>query len=94
MLSLTGIPPLAGFMGKYNVFALAIQNGYLWLVIIAILGSVISIFYYFRPIISIYMKPSELKEFSLTGIGTLTIVVITLISLIIGFVPGWIMGWI
>jgi NADH-quinone oxidoreductase subunit N len=94
MFSLTGIPPLAGFMAKYNLFALAIQHGYLWLVIIAILGSVVSIFYYFRPIINIYMKPADLKPISLNYIATFSLFIITLISLIIGFVPGWIMGWI
>jgi NADH-quinone oxidoreductase subunit N len=94
MLSLTGIPPLAGFMAKYNLFTLAIQHGYLWLVIIAILGSVVSIFYYFRPIINIYMKPADRKTISLTNIATLTIILITLFSLVLGFIPGWIMGWI
>jgi NADH-quinone oxidoreductase subunit N len=94
MLSLTGIPPLAGFMAKYNLFTLAIQHGYLWLVIVAILGSVVSIFYYFRPIINIYMKPAEIKTFSLSSIPSITVFLITLFSLVLGFVPGWIMSWI
>jgi NADH-quinone oxidoreductase subunit N len=94
MLSLTGIPPLAGFMAKYNLFALAIQHGYLWLVIIAILGSVVSIFYYFRPIINIYMKPADIKSLNLNSISTFTIILITLFSLVLGFIPGWIMSWI
>jgi NADH-quinone oxidoreductase subunit N len=94
MLSLTGIPPLAGFMAKYNLFALAIQHGYLWLVIIAILGSVVSIFYYFRPIINMYLQPADLKAVPLNNIAVLIISTLTIISLIIGFVPGWIMGWI
>ncbi|NJO68736.1 MAG: NADH-quinone oxidoreductase subunit N [Bacteroidetes bacterium] len=45
MLSLTGIPPLVGFIGKYTVFVSALNSGWLWLVLIAILGSVVSIFY-------------------------------------------------
>jgi len=92
MLSLTGIPPLAGFMAKYNLFILAIQHGYLWLVIIAILGSVVSIFYYFRPIINIYMKPAESKVINLSGISIFTIILITLFSLVLGFIPGWVMS--
>ena len=55
-LSLTGIPPLAGFMAKYYVFTSALSYRYIWLVVVAILGSVVSIFYYFRPIINMYMK--------------------------------------
>jgi NADH-quinone oxidoreductase subunit N len=94
MLSLTGIPPLAGFMAKYNLFSLAIQHGYLWLVIIAILGSVVSIFYYFKPIINIYMRPAITNPIVLNGISSITILLITLFSLIIGFIPGWIMSWI
>jgi NADH-quinone oxidoreductase subunit N len=46
LLSLAGIPPLAGFLAKYYVFAAAVQAGYLWLVIIALLTSVVALYYY------------------------------------------------
>jgi len=46
LLSLTGIPPLAGFVGKYYVFMAAIGQGYMWLVLIALLTSVIALYYY------------------------------------------------
>lgn len=86
-LSLTGIPPLAGFMGKYLVFTSAIDSGYLWLVIIAILGSITSIFYYFRPIINMYMKESGLGEI-VTSKGTMIILIIlTLATIVLGFLP-------
>lgn len=87
-LSLTGIPPLAGFMGKYLVFTSAIEAGYLWLVIIAILGSIISIFYYFRPIINMYMKESEFNEFPISRLSLITLVLLTLVTVVLGFLPG------
>jgi len=89
MLALTGIPPLAGFMGKYLVFASAMEGGYAWLVIIAVVGSIVSIFYYFRPIINMYMKQPEHNEklvASKLSIGIL--VFLTLISLVLGLIPG------
>ena len=48
LLSLGGIPPTAGFIGKYYLFAAAMKAGYGWLAIIAVLMSAVSIFYYFR----------------------------------------------
>ena len=46
LLSLAGIPPLAGFVGKYYVFMAAIEQNYLWLVLIALLTSVVALYYY------------------------------------------------
>src|SRR5258708_2601127 len=56
LLSLAGIPPLAGFLGKYMVFAIAINQGYLNLVILGVVTSLIGVFYYFRVIVAIYFK--------------------------------------
>ncbi|MCX6277587.1 MAG: NADH-quinone oxidoreductase subunit N [Bacteroidetes bacterium] len=62
MLSLTGIPPLAGFMAKYYLFVTAIEMKYLWLVMIAIGGSAVSVAYYFKPVIAMYLRePTEIK---------------------------------
>ena len=61
MLSLAGIPPLAGFFGKYYLFTSALQNGYVWLVLIAALGSLIGVYYYFRVIIAMYTTPSSVS---------------------------------
>ncbi len=60
LLSLAGIPPLAGFLGKYMIFSVAIASGYLNLVILGVLTSLIGVFYYFRVIIAIYFRdPAE-----------------------------------
>jgi NADH-quinone oxidoreductase subunit N len=56
MLSLAGIPPLAGFLAKYYVFAAAVQAGYTWLVILALLTSVIALYYYANVIRMMYLS--------------------------------------
>jgi NADH-quinone oxidoreductase subunit N len=57
MLSLGGIPPTAGFMGKFWVFGAAIESGYIWLALIGVLNSAISLYYYVRVIVSMYVTP-------------------------------------
>lgn len=56
MLSLGGIPPTAGFMGKFWVFGAAIEAGYVWLAVIAVLNSAISLYYYIRVVVYMFIK--------------------------------------
>jgi NADH-quinone oxidoreductase subunit N len=56
LLSLTGIPPTAGFVGKFYLFAAAVEKGYIWLVLIAVVNSAISLFYYMRVVMVMYMR--------------------------------------
>ncbi len=56
LLSLTGIPPTAGFIGKYLLFSAAVNRGLYWLVVLGALNSVISLFYYFRIGRAIFME--------------------------------------
>lgn len=82
MLSLAGIPPLVGFLAKYYVFAAAIQAGYTWLVILALLTSVISLYYYANVVRLMYLvnEPSPHRVvpafpagmvLAITGVGIL-----------------------
>ncbi len=86
MFSLAGMTPTAGFFGKYYLFKLAMDHGLAGLVIIAILNSFVSAYYYLRVVAFLYMKPVELKEpvpapaswglrltFLLCGLGALVI---------------------
>lgn len=59
MFSLVGLPPFAGFFGKYLLFKSAIEGGFLWLTIVAIIASMISIYYYIRIIIEMYFSQDE-----------------------------------
>src|SRR5262249_41045519 len=56
MLSLGGIPPTAGFMGKFWLFSAAIDAGYVWLAVIGVLNSAISLYYYVRIVVFMYLK--------------------------------------
>lgn len=56
LLSLTGIPPLAGFMGKFYVFSAAVKNHFYWLAIIGMLNSAVAAFYYLRVLMYMYFR--------------------------------------
>jgi NADH-quinone oxidoreductase subunit N len=58
LFSLAGIPPTAGFMGKFYIFSAAIKSGYIGLAIIGVINSVISVYYYLRITIAMYMQES------------------------------------
>ncbi|HHM24197.1 MAG TPA: NADH-quinone oxidoreductase subunit N, partial [Bacteroidetes bacterium] len=59
MFSLAGVPPTGGFVGKFYLFNAAVQAGYVWLVIIGVLNSVISAYYYLRVVVNLYMREPE-----------------------------------
>jgi NADH-quinone oxidoreductase subunit N len=59
LLSLGGFPPLGGFIAKWYVFSAAIKAGHTWLAIIGVLTSVISVFFYLRIVVMMYMTPSD-----------------------------------
>jgi NADH-quinone oxidoreductase subunit N len=56
MLSLGGIPPTAGFMGKLWLFSAAIEANYVWLAVIGVLNSAISLYYYVRVVVFMWLK--------------------------------------
>jgi NADH-quinone oxidoreductase subunit N len=56
MLSLGGVPPMAGFMGKFWLFGAAIQSGYVWLAVIGVLNSAVSLYYYVRIVVYMWLK--------------------------------------
>jgi len=56
MLSLGGIPPTAGFMGKFWLFSAAIESGFVWLAVIGVINSAISLYYYIRVVVFMYLK--------------------------------------
>lgn len=56
MASLIGLPPTAGFFGKYYLFSSVISGGYVWLAVVGILNSILSVYYYLRLVVVMYMK--------------------------------------
>jgi NADH-quinone oxidoreductase subunit N len=59
MFSLAGFPPTAGFMGKFYVFSAAVKSGFVGLVIIGVLNSLISVYYYLRVVVVMFMHPPQ-----------------------------------
>ena len=59
LLSLGGFPPLGGFIAKWYVFTAAVQAGDVWLAIIGVLTSVVSVFFYLRIIVMMYMTETD-----------------------------------
>ncbi|HET8984215.1 MAG TPA: NADH-quinone oxidoreductase subunit N [Trueperaceae bacterium] len=90
LLSLGGIPPLAGFAGKIMVFEAAISAGYLWLAVLGILTSVVALLYYFRVIGVMYFQKSEHAPQAFTsGATTLAIAIALAGTVALGVLPGW-----
>jgi NADH-quinone oxidoreductase subunit N len=62
LLSLAGIPPTVGFFAKLFVFSAAIKQGLVWLALWGVVGSVISVYYYLRPVVAMYMEVPMLRR--------------------------------
>lgn len=90
MFSLVGIPPTAGFVIKLNIFMLAIQAGYTGLVIIGVIFSILSAFYYLRIIVAMFMKepPEDLKFPVHYSSIYLTVMLSALIISFVGILPS------
>jgi NADH-quinone oxidoreductase subunit N len=76
LLSLGGFPPTAGFIAKWYIFSAAVQQGDYWLAIIGVLTSVVSVFYYLRIVVMMYMsetrgvfEPAPLSTIGLAGLA-------------------------
>lgn len=89
LFSLAGIPPTAGFVGKFSIFYSAVKAGYVWLVVIGVLTSAASVFYYFRVIMKMYMEAPEQEPTPLQfGAGTVIVLVVALVGVVyIGIFP-------
>ena len=59
LLSLIGVPPLAGFVGKFYLFGAAVRAGFLWLAVLGVLNSAVAAYYYLRVIVTMYMQEPE-----------------------------------
>jgi NADH-quinone oxidoreductase subunit N len=89
MFSLTGIPPTAGFMGKFYIFMSAINAGYTWVVIIAVIFSAISAYFYLRIVMYMYMKePKETVAIATSPSMGLALAITLAGVLVIGVLPA------
>ncbi len=89
MLSLAGIPITSGFFAKYFVFTTLIGTQYKWLIIIAVLTSLVGVYYYLRVIIAMYFKKEEIQEsINVEKSNMLVISLTALATIVIGVAPS------
>jgi NADH-quinone oxidoreductase subunit N len=92
LVSLIGMPPAAGFMAKFYIFSSAVQNDLLWLVIIAVINSVISAYYYLRVVkVMWFGKPASEEKVPSSGAPRFALFVCCLGVLLLGIIPGLVM---
>lgn len=91
LLSLAGIPPTAGFFAKYYIFTAAFQSGFTGLVLIAILASLIGVYYYFKIIIAMYFKESaDETALPLQANHKLVLIIVAIATIVLGLSPDFI----
>ncbi len=89
MFSLAGIPPMAGFFGKYYLFVAAIEANYLWLTVVAVISSIISMYFYIGLIIYMYFnEPNEDIPSVKTGLSGISLAIAGFGILFFGIFPG------
>lgn len=87
MLSLTGLPPTVGFVGKFYIFRGVIEAGLIWLAIVGVVTSLISAYYYLRVIVMMYMRDGE-PEVRSEGWLNASVVIAAIATLVLGLLPG------
>ena len=90
MISLAGIPPTVGFVGKLYLFGSAVNAGYVWLAVIGVLNSAISVFYYLRLLVLMYMRePAEEMPPLRLPLGVAVTLILTAVATLgAGLFPG------
>ena len=88
MFSLTGIPPTAGFVGKFYIFLSVINAGYTWLAVVAVLMSAVSAYFYLRVVMLMYMRePQKALKVSPNLSESLAATITTALVIITGISP-------
>jgi NADH-quinone oxidoreductase subunit N len=93
MFSLAGIPPTAGFVAKFLVFRAAVDAHLVWLAVVGVLNSLVSVFYYVRVVFYLYMKPlpKRAPRFAEPWSVRLVAVVCALAVVVLGVAPAWVL---
>jgi NADH-quinone oxidoreductase subunit N len=96
LLSLGGFPPTAGFVAKWYVFAGAVSAGYYWLAVIGVLTSVISVYFYLRVVVMMYMAPAAEAPAVFPKVPRLAggaLVVSAVLVFYLGILPARVLDW-
>ena len=87
MLSLAGFPPSVGFFGKLFLFTAGVSAGYTWLVVVAVIMSVVSVFYYIRVLVPVWSPAPALERVRPSLASNLAIILSGAASLVLGLSP-------
>jgi NADH-quinone oxidoreductase subunit N len=87
MLSLAGFPPFVGFFGKLFLFTAGVSAGYTWLVVLAVLMSVVSVYYYVRVLIPVWSASTRSDRLESSASSTMAIALSGVLSLVLGLYP-------
>jgi NADH-quinone oxidoreductase subunit N len=95
LLSLGGFPPFAGFIAKWYIFAAALEAGYSWLAIIGVLTSVVSVYFYLRVVVMMYMTPAAapMRLPAVPRFAGAALVVSAVLVFYLGILPTQVMNW-
>jgi len=95
LLSLGGFPPFGGFIAKWYVFTAAMEAGYSWLAIIGVLTSVVSVFFYLRVIVMMFMTPAAAPMHlpAVPKLAGAALLVSAIIVVYLGVLPTQVMNW-
>jgi NADH-quinone oxidoreductase subunit N len=91
LLSLAGIPPVAGFFAKYYMFYGALKNEYTWLVLVAVASTLIGVYYYFRIIIAMFQQSDkETVKVEFGGNHYLVLAIVLILVIVMGILPSFV----
>jgi NADH-quinone oxidoreductase subunit N len=95
MLSLAGFPPFAGFVGKFLIFSAAVETGMAWLAVVGVLNSLVSVYFYLRPVVQMYMsEPAEGWGNARVGpLVALALLIAVLGVIALGIFPSYAIAW-
>jgi NADH-quinone oxidoreductase subunit N len=95
MFALAGLPPFAGFFGKYYIFIAAVKGNLTWLAIIGVISSAISVYFYIRIIVLMYFRDFQTEfEIKNSNTGLLAVFIACILVIILGVMPGSIINMI
>lgn len=94
LVSLTGLPPTGGFLGKFYLFSAAVQAGLAWLAVVGVITSVVSAYFYLRIVVVMFMREREEPlAAATTAAGSWAVALCGLGTLLTGVLPGPLVQW-
>ena len=96
LLSLAGFPPFAGFVGKFLIFGSAVEQGWAWLAIVGVLNSVVSMYFYLRPVVEMYMHDGSAdweRRVEIAPVVALALLLAVIGVIALGIFPSGAIAW-